>query len=357
MIKTKLYITTTLFMFTLWAHGQVSDSIKVLFLGNSYTYVNTLPAMVAECAASDEKEIIQSSNTPGGYTFQGHLTNATSQDLIQQGDWDFVVLQEQSQIPSFPLDQVEVECFPFAAQLNDSILHYNPCAETVFYMTWGRQNGDAQNCGSWPPVCTYEGMDDLLNERYRIMAEDNQAIISPVGAVWRYIRTNNPEINLYNPDGSHPSIEGTYAAAISFYTILFREDPTTLTYNSTVDPATAAIIRDAVKAVVFDDLLEEWHVGEYDAINALCNESTSIKEEKLQVDFSANVVADEIQLQSSSISRVDSISVINSQGQLVFNKENTSLPLAISRSSLTCGVYIIRVKAGAFYINKKIIIH
>jgi hypothetical protein len=358
MMKKKISICSTLLLLSLFGKAQVSDSIKVLFLGNSYTYVNMLPTMVAECATSDEKEVTQSSNTPGGYTFQGHLSNATSQDLIQQGDWDFVVLQEQSQIPSFPLDQVETECFPYAAQLNDTILHYNPCAETVFYMTWGRQNGDSQNCAGWPPVCTYEGMDDLLNERYRIMAEDNQAILSPVGAVWRYLRTNNPEINLYNADGSHPSIEGTYAAAISFYTVLFREDPTALTYNSTVDPATAAIIRAATKAVVFDDLLEEWHVGEYDEINALCNETSSVSEKTSNTfDFSANVTSMEIRLQSSSINNASSVSLLNSQGQIVWNKENTTLPLSISRTNLSCGVYIIRVNIGNATINKKIIVH
>jgi hypothetical protein len=358
MMNKKISICSTLLLLALVGQAQVSDSIKVLFLGNSYTYVNTLPTMVAECAASDEKEIIQSSNTPGGYTFQGHLSNATSQNLIQQGDWDFVVLQEQSQIPSFPLDQVETECFPYAAQLNDTILHYNPCAETVFYMTWGRQNGDSQNCAGWPPVCTYEGMDDLLNERYRMMAEDNQAILSPVGAVWRYLRTNNPEINLYNADGSHPSLEGTYAAAISFYTVLFREDPTALTYNSTVDPTIAAIIRAAAKAVVFDDLLEEWHVGEYDEINALCNETSSVSEKTSNTfDFSANVTSTEIRLQSSSINNASSVSLLNSQGQIVWKKENTTFPLSISRTNFTCGVYIIQVNNGNTVINKKIIVH
>ena len=50
-------------------------------------------------------------------------------------------------------------------------------------MTWGRENGDQSNCQSWPPVCTYEGMDDLLRERYMIMANDNNALVAPVGAV------------------------------------------------------------------------------------------------------------------------------------------------------------------------------
>jgi hypothetical protein len=236
---------------------------RALFLGNSYTAYNNLPQLVADAAASVGDVLLFGSNTPGGYTLQGHSTNATSQALMATGTWDYVVLQEQSQAPSFPLSQVEAQVFPFAALLDDQIHAANPCAETVFFMTWGRKNGDASNCATWPPVCTYAGMDSLLNLRYRMMAEANDAILSPVGAVWRYIRTHYPTLELYQSDESHPSAAGSYAAACSFYAALFRKDPTTIAFNSSLPPADAALIRDAAKAVVFDSLLE-WHIGAYD---------------------------------------------------------------------------------------------
>lgn len=251
-----------LVVFTNLLHAQT----RVLFIGNSYTAVNNLPQLTADCAmsigfAGFPMEI--ASSTPGGTTFQTHTTNATSQSLISQGNWDYVVLQEQSQLPSFPDAQVQTECFPFAAQLNNQILAADSCTETIFYMTWGRQNGDAGNCASWPPVCTYEGMDSLLNLRYRQMAIDNQALLSPVGALWNYIRNTYPEINLYAADASHPSLEGSYAAACSMVSIIFRTDPTLITYNSTLDPVVAEKIKLAAQEVVFNNLLE-WHVGEYD---------------------------------------------------------------------------------------------
>jgi hypothetical protein len=166
----------------------------VLFLGNSYTYVNDLPKTIADMALSTNDTLIYDSNCPGGYTLQGHATNATSLNKIKQGNWDYVVLQEQSQYPSFPINQVETDVFPYA-KLLDSLIHVsNPCAETVFYMTWGRKNGDASNCPSWPPVCTYNGMDSLLRLRYETMATSNKALLSPVSVVWKYLRTNNPLI-------------------------------------------------------------------------------------------------------------------------------------------------------------------
>lgn len=95
------------------------------------------------------------------------------------------------------------------------------------------------------------------------MADNNEAIISPVGAVWKYIRQNFPSIELYQADESHPSVAGTYAAACSFYTAMFRKDPSTITFNSTLSAPDAENIRSAAKIIVYDSLLN-WHIGEYD---------------------------------------------------------------------------------------------
>ncbi|HEY0029708.1 MAG TPA: T9SS type A sorting domain-containing protein [Bacteroidia bacterium] len=238
-------------------------SKKVLFLGNSYTAVNNLPQMLADVAASTNDTVLFDSNTPGGYTLEQHSTNATSLNKIAIGNWDYVVLQEQSQLPSFPDAQVQSSVLPFAKSLDSTINADNLCGETVFYMTWGRKNGDASNCASWPPVCTYTGMDSLLSLRYKIMADSNNAILSPVGAVWKHLRQNFPLIELYSADESHPSVAGTYAAACCFYSSLFRKDPTFITFNASLSPADAVTIRNAAKLIVYDSLLN-WHIGEYD---------------------------------------------------------------------------------------------
>ena len=240
-----------------------ASTIRVLFLGNSYTSVNDLPLTISNLASSAGDSLAYTSYSPGGYTLQNHFTDPVSITLINQGNWDFVVLQEQSQLPSFPIGQVQISVYPYARQLDSLITLNNPCAETIFYMTWGRKYGDASNCSSWPPVCTYEGMDSLLRLRYMAMAGDNEAIVSPVGALWNYIRENYPSIELYQIDESHPSIEGTYAAACCFYSTLFRKDPTQITYNPGLHFTTAASIRQATKEVVFSHF-RDWFVGNYD---------------------------------------------------------------------------------------------
>lgn len=260
-------IASTLFVLSaLFAHkgfSQINDhKYKVLFLGNSYTYVNDLPSMTASAAMSAGDTLIHDNNNIGGYTLQQHSTNATSLAKLAAGNWDYVVLQEQSQKPSFPDGQVDVEVFPYARALDSLVHHYNSCGRSMFYMTWGRKNGDVDNCASWPPVCSYMGMDSLLRFRYMTTADSNNALLSPVGAVWRNLRANYPTLELYQTDESHPSVAGTYAAACCFYTTIFKRSPLLITFNSTLAPSDAANIRTAVKTVVFDSL-SKWHIKQY----------------------------------------------------------------------------------------------
>lgn len=234
-----------------------AKTTNVLFLGNSYVGVNNLSSLTKSLALSAGDTINTDAYTPGGYTLKRHASDAISLQKIKLGTWDYVILQEQSQLPSFPPSQVETEVFPWAAFLDSIITVYNPCAKLVFYMTWGRKNGDASNCANWPPVCTYAGMDQLLHERYMQMANQNNGMVAPVGAVWRYLRKNQSQIELYDMDESHPSLAGSYAAACSFYAILTLNSPLKIKENAGLDSTTAALIRQGAEKIVFDSL-QHW---------------------------------------------------------------------------------------------------
>lgn len=242
-----------------------AQTSKVLFIGNSYTSANNLPEMTRQLALSLGDTLVVSSSAPGGVNFQGHTTNATTQNLIAQGGWDYVVLQEQSQLPSFPPGQVASDCYPYATALVDNIRTHSPCAEAVFYMTWGRENGDAQNCASWPPVCTYEGMQQRLRISYLQMAQDNSAECAPAGMAWKRVREEFPAINLYSPDGSHPSVAGSYLVACTMFSTFFRTSTVGATFTSSLDPATAATLQQVASTVVLDSLAT-WNIGINDPV-------------------------------------------------------------------------------------------
>ncbi|TSA49302.1 MAG: PKD domain-containing protein [Sphingobacteriales bacterium] len=231
-----------------------AQSTSVLFIGNSYTYVNDLPATVRQLALSKGDSMFTDMSAISGYTFQMHSANPTTQSKISQQPWDYVVLQEQSQIPAFSQSQVQTEVYPFATII-DSLIHANDsCTETVFFMTWGRKNGDASNCASYPPICTYEGMQQGLRESYLNMGQMNHATVSPVGMAWKKIIADSLSFNLFQADESHPSVYGTYLTACVFYAMIFQKSPIGATYYSTIPDTTALLLQQTADAIVFDSL-------------------------------------------------------------------------------------------------------
>lgn len=250
MIKLLLYISLALTTFSV--HSQTTK--KVLFIGNSYTAANNLPLLVNNMATSTGDVLIYDSNTPGGYRFMDHASNPTTLAKINSDNWDYVALQAQSQETSLSQTEMETDVFPFAEALSDAIRANNECSQPLFYMTWGRKNGDAANCAIRPWVCTYEEMDDLIKVTYLFMSETNSSELAPAGAVWRYLRENHPNLEMYSSDGSHPSLAGTYAVACAFYTMIYKKDPTSITWNSTLAENQANLIKMATKTIVFDEI-------------------------------------------------------------------------------------------------------
>lgn len=250
-----IYIFIILFLSLEMSYAQQTK--KVLFLGNSYTAVNNLPDILQQMAAERGHILEYETYTPGGYRFLNHAADPTTLQKIQAEDWDFVVLQGQSQETAFPENMLANEIYPPVATLTQAIRENNPCAVPLFYMTWGRKNGDPQNCPYAEWFCTYETMDDVINETYNYLATTNESDLAPIGAIWRFLREQHPEIELYSSDESHPSLAGSYAAAAGFYTMIFRENPTEIQWNSTLPTNHAETIKMAAETVAFNHP-EDW---------------------------------------------------------------------------------------------------
>ncbi|MGB0887349.1 MAG: T9SS type A sorting domain-containing protein [Vicingaceae bacterium] len=234
---------------------------KVLFLGNSYTSANNLPLLVKNVALSFNDTIFTDQNTPGGKQLIQHASDAVTLSKISSQNWDNVIIQEQSQKPAFNPSYVATEVYPYAEILCDSITANYSCSEPIFYMTWGRKNGDAGNCASYPPLCTYEGMQQKLRERYMQMSLDNNATTSPVGVAWSTVRDSFPSIELYTGDESHPNIYGSYLAACVFYTTLYQKSPIGSTYIPNGISNTEALNLQTVASYTVLDSLPLWRIN------------------------------------------------------------------------------------------------
>jgi hypothetical protein len=243
------------------AHSQQAlKKRSALFIGNSYTFFNNLPQLLEQLALANGDSLIFDSYTPGGYTFNAHFNDANCIAKINSKDWDFVILQAQSQEPAFSPAQVNAQTLPYAIKLDSLIKSNHPCSKTVFFETWGRKFGDASNCAAYPPVCTYTGMQNRLKQSYKLFSDLCSGIMAPAGEAFRESISQNPLLELYNADQSHPSLEGSYLSSCVFYETLFQKSVLSNTFISTVNSNTATFLQTIAHQVVRDSLAI-WNLG------------------------------------------------------------------------------------------------
>jgi len=180
--------------------------LTVLFLGNSYTYANDLPGMIAALAeAAGGQKIETAQYTPGGYTLQRHFLDGRAVPMIAGRKWDVVVLQEQSLVPVVDPKQMDA----FGRRLHEQVQKQG--AKTLLFLTWARQNKP--------------DMQSALNDAYFALARALNAPVAPVGAAWANALQADPQLALHAKDGSHPSAQGSYLAACVFYATLLDKSP------------------------------------------------------------------------------------------------------------------------------------
>jgi hypothetical protein len=223
--------------------------LRVLFVGNSLTYQNDLPGMIAALAKSRGHDMQYEVYAPGGYRLSQHASDPKLLEKIDRGSWDVVVLQEQSQMPAVPRDRLEREVYPFARRLSQRVRAASPRARVAFYQTMAKRNGDAQFFPDIPEMKTYEGMQERINAAYAEMAKDNRGLLVPVGLVWKEARAKRSGLGLY-ADDTHPSLVGTYLAACVFYAVLFESSPVGAAHPPSVEDATATFLQTITSATL-----------------------------------------------------------------------------------------------------------
>ena len=311
------------------------EEIRVLFLGNSYTYVNDLPKIIEDIATNENKVFKHASVTPGGCTLFQHVENQTSLSKIRQGNWDFVVLQEQSQLPV--IDYYRHNTLkPSYKALYDSIMLYNPNAKVVGYMTWGRRYG-GQQCVNFGEglYCSadfvdFNHMQDTLTAAYCENAYATNSYVAPVGEAWKAALATDPSLVLHSNDNSHPSYDGSYLAACVFYSVFWNKTPIGIYHDKQIDEAKAELLQTIANDVFFNNL-EKWNFSTENIIENLDN-----KNYKIINNPSDNKVI--IENKSESFLNVK---IFNINGTLI-NEKDISDCDSIELSD-TKGIYIIQI--------------
>ena len=185
---------------------KLEPPLRVLFLGNSYTYYNALPDMVMQMANSmPGRKIEAKSVTRGGATLADLWSLTNGLEVLRAGSWDYVVLQDQSTLGTNYVDgkwniNEPAGLLRWARFWNAEIQRKN--AKPLMYLTWARK--------------VHPEFQTALNYAYAESAHDINATIAPAGLAWRRVRESAPQIELFDADGSHPSPLGSYLTACVF---------------------------------------------------------------------------------------------------------------------------------------------
>jgi hypothetical protein len=237
------------------------DTLRVLFLGNSYTSYNNLPQLVQSLSGSAGKTLIIDSNMPGGYPISSHLNDATTFSKISQGNWDYVVIQEQSQIPTIDYYRYN-DMYPALTDIKALVEQYNPCAKIITYMTWGRRFGgmqcDPNNTYCSPNFVNFNHMQDSLTSAYLEISEQLNIQCATVGVVWQNI-LNDTNLVLHSGDNSHPNIDGSYVAALTIFSNIWKLPTTGLSFNAGISSARTQYYQSISDQTIFSNP-ERWNL-------------------------------------------------------------------------------------------------
>jgi hypothetical protein len=190
---------------------------RILFLGDSYTYFNDLPAMISDLARHGNHCTIQTRMVaPGGWRLKDHWEKGTGRQLLEAEKWDFVVLQDQSTLGMNywvdGRDHVNSDAVfrPYAEKWAAAV--HAKGATPVFFLTWAGKNTPEDQ--------------STLSYAYARVAKETRSLLIPVGMAWEAVRRDRPQIGLFYPGhGSHPSPAGSYLAACVFYAAMFHLNP------------------------------------------------------------------------------------------------------------------------------------
>lgn len=219
------------------ANAQPQE-LRVLFIGNSLTYSNDLPAIVAALAeASQQKRFIYKTIALPNFSLEDHWNQGDAQKAIANDKWHVVVLQQgPSGLP----------------ESRESLLEYTRRFAKVIRAV-GAKPALYQ---VWPSAARSNDFPRVL-ESYQLAAAEISGLLLPVGAAWRAAWKHNPKLALYADDQFHPSVLGSYLAALVLYEKLFEKSPLGLPANLKLRSRTLAKIElsqeqaDVVQAAAF----------------------------------------------------------------------------------------------------------
>ena len=179
---------------------------RILFIGNSLTYVHDVPGIVAAfAAAAGMPPPVCRSVVSGGFSLEDHWDKGAAQKTLEEEKWDFVVLQQGPSASPEGRDLL----IRYARRFEPLIRRAG--AKPALYMVW-------------PSVSRRRDFGGV-SDSYRLAARDVGGALLPAGEAWLIAEKVRPGLRLYSEDGLHPTAAGSYLAAAVIYAGLTGKSP------------------------------------------------------------------------------------------------------------------------------------
>jgi len=216
----------------------IGDGKPILFIGNSYTYVNDLPGIVQALADSAGEKIAVETVAQPDFALVDHIATGMAQREISKGGWAFVVLQQG----------------PSSVEVNRDTLRL---AVKTLAPAIAAAGGKPALFSAWPTIARMADYPRAI-ESYRIAAADVNGMFLPIAGAWLKAWEKDPNLALYASDGLHASVLGSYLAAVVIYSRLLNRPaaglPSTLRLRSgavlTIDAAVGKRLQEAAAAAL-----------------------------------------------------------------------------------------------------------
>ena len=227
--------------------SEPEDTTRVLCIGNSFTYYNSCPLMLKEIAWSQGHYLDMNASVKGGRNMAHHHTLATTVDLLQEGGYDIVYLQDQSQGPARvgydrKKNASQVEAI---VKMADMVRATSEDCRVVIECTWaypGKKNGGFDSVSDF---YRYAGKGAEIMAR-KVGTKE----ISPIRDAFRLAALECPDIMLFSSDSYHQSPYGSYLKSCVNYLLLFGEPFAGEAADCGLDPNKTAALRNIAEKCV-----------------------------------------------------------------------------------------------------------
>lgn len=234
----------------LTASAQMKDTLRVLCIGNSFTYVCEAHQKLVDLAASEGHHIVMNAQYVGGFTFGRHLQRDETLNAIErpgpQDAFDAVFLQNQSQLHARYATDPDRYAYVLAdaKELSGRVRQYSPQARIYLESTWSYP---ASDCGGFGSLEAFDANSDRGTE---LLAKACGARVSYIGKAFARARAAAPDIELLADDAKHQNDYGSYLKACVNYLLLYGERFDARAASCGLDPAKCARLRAVAEEVV-----------------------------------------------------------------------------------------------------------